>query len=169
METPTPVQPEQDVWSGHPSQILGTKAVLVALLMVVVGLAGFYFLYQTGIYASIITVALVWVGVMTAWWKYLTIRATHYRLTTERLVTARGVVTRRIDELELYRVKDTSVIQPFWGRIINRGDIVLVTSDASSPTLTIHAVAQPERVRELIRKHVEAVRAAKGVREIDVE
>jgi uncharacterized membrane protein YdbT with pleckstrin-like domain len=159
---PATLPPEQVVWTGHPSQFTGTSMHLAAIILVALGVAGGYWL-------SIWVLALVWLGVMMAWWKYLTIRATTYRLTTERLITGQGVFSHRTDEIELYRVKDTTVVQVLWARLANRGDVILVTSDATSPVQVLHAVARPGEVRELIRKHVEAIRTAKGVREVDME
>jgi len=40
-----------------------------------------------------------------------------YRLSTQRLFLIRGLVSRKIEELELFRVRDIQVVQSFWQRI----------------------------------------------------
>jgi hypothetical protein len=49
------------------------------------------------------------------------------------------------------------------------GNLTLVTSDASSPTVTISAIANVEDVREKLRTAVQTERDRKRVREMDVD
>src|SRR5437868_4440703 len=44
--------------------------------------------------------------------QYLFVKVRTYEVTTERVRITTGIVTRRTDELELYRVKDTTLIEP---------------------------------------------------------
>jgi hypothetical protein len=76
---------------------------------------------------------------------------------------------RRTDELELYRVKDTELIEPFYLRIFALGNVVMHTSDRTTPRLVIPAIPDSREVRERIRGQVEAVRKRRGVRELDVD
>jgi hypothetical protein len=76
---------------------------------------------------------------------------------------------RRTDELELYRVKDTELIEPLYLRIVSLGNVVMHTSDRTTPRLVIPAVSDSREVRERIRRQVEEVRKRRGVRELDVD
>lgn len=100
--------------------------------------------------------------------RWLQTRCRRYTLTTERLRLTSGVLSRRTDDLELYRVKDHALEQPMVLRMLGLGNVVLFTSDASTPQVVLPAIHNPVAVRDLIRKHVEERRAAKGVREMDV-
>jgi hypothetical protein len=82
---------------------------------------------------------------------------------------SQGVFTRATEELELYRIKDTALIEPFWLRMFSLGNVVLMTSDRSTPEVIVEAVKNPDEVRELIRAKVEALRDTKRVREVDFE
>lgn len=104
--------------------------------------------------------------VLTAWRMIQTACHT-YTLTTQRLRERSGVLAIRVDELELYRVKDIAVRQPISQRLLGRGQIVLLTSDRSTPRVVLNAVPAPLEVADLIRAHVEQCRVQKGVREID--
>jgi len=79
------------------------------------------------------------------------------------------VIARHSDELELYRVKDTTLTQSPLLRLFRLGDIVLDTSDVSSPRWVIRAVPieRARALRETLRGLVEGLRGRKGVREID--
>jgi len=101
--------------------------------------------------------------------RYLQTKNKVYELTTERLKTTEGVFSKVTDTLELYRVKDLEKRQPFFYRLVGMENVALNTSDASSPFILIEAIPSSVGVADKIRNQVEAVRAQKGVREIDVE
>jgi uncharacterized membrane protein YdbT with pleckstrin-like domain len=102
-------------------------------------------------------------------WKWLVVKNTKYELTTERLRMRHGVLNKKLDELELYRVRDYKLDQPFFLRIFSLGSITLQTSDRTHPTVVLEAIPKAEELREQLRTHVEACRTRKGVRELDVE
>jgi uncharacterized membrane protein YdbT with pleckstrin-like domain len=101
--------------------------------------------------------------------RYLQTKNKVYELTTERLKTTEGVFSKVTDTLELYRVKDLEKRQPFFYRLVGVENVGLNTSDASSPFILIEAIPSSVELADKIRNQVEAVRAQKGVREIDVE
>lgn len=96
-------------------------------------------------------------------------KATQYELTSERILLTTGVFSKQRDELELYRVRDIRIVQSFWLRLVGAGDVVLQTSDRTTPSFTFRAVKLPRDLADSVRMCVEACRQAKGVREIDVE
>ena len=102
-----------------------------------------------------------------ALWKYLATRTTSYQLMTERLVCQQGVFRRTEDEVELYRIKDYTVVAPLLYRWLGLADLVLITSDRTHPELVLKGINDAYQVKELIRTQVEALRTQKGVREID--
>src|SRR6202030_2526779 len=101
--------------------------------------------------------------------RYLQTKNKVYELTTERLKTSEGVFSKVIDTLELYRVKDLETRAPFLYRLVGLENIQVNTSDVSTPFVTIDAIPRAVGLADKIRNHVEAIRAQKGVREIDVE
>ena len=103
-----------------------------------------------------------------ALWRALVTRNTRYELTSQRLKTTRGVFNRITDDVELYRVKDTHFQQTVWQRMVGIGDIVLSTSDTTTPIVTLVDIRDAEHVRERIRTLVEQRRDVKRVRELDV-
>ena len=137
---------EKDVWSGTPSQVvnLGSYIILGLLFWLIVPL--FIFL-----------------------WKWLVIRNTRYELTTQRLRTRHGVLNKEIDEIELYRVRDYKLEQPFFLRMLSLGNIILETSDRTHPHVVLRAVPDAEYLREQLRTYVEECKTRRGVREIDVD
>ena len=88
-------------------------------------------------------------------------------LTDQRLLVESGIIVKRVEALELYRVKDMSVAGTFLQTVFGRGQVILRSTDTTCPTLLINAVPNAVGVSELIRDTVEACRAAKGVRAFD--
>lgn len=100
------------------------------------------------------------------WW---TTRTTVYELTTQRLKIHRGILTRRLEEVELYRVKDYVLEQPLFLRLLGLGNLTLVSSDATTPSIVLRAIAGVAALREQLRTAVQAERDRKRVRELDVD
>lgn len=101
--------------------------------------------------------------------RWLQTKCTKYELSNQRLVTRYGVLNKKTDELELYRVKDYQFEQPILLRFFSLGNIVLRTSDRSHSEVVIRAIENGEELRETLRSHVEACRGKKGVKEVDFE
>ncbi|MDP3850018.1 MAG: PH domain-containing protein [Luteolibacter sp.] len=102
-------------------------------------------------------------------WKYLTVRTRVFELTNERLKITCGVINQHIDEIELYRVKDTQMLRTWWMRLTGLASISLETSDRTLPNLVIPAIRGGSEMREILRKQVEIQRDRKRVREMDFD
>src|SRR5438105_5252456 len=101
--------------------------------------------------------------------RYLQTKNKVYELTTERLKTTEGVFSKITDTLELYRVKDLEMRQPFWSRMCGLENVHINTSDVSTPFVLIDSVPIALGLGDKIRNAVENVRLLKRVREIDIE
>lgn len=136
---------ETTIWEGSPSQWTNFKLFLACGL-------------------------LCWlvVPIFIAAWRWLETSRHVYRVTSQRIIVTQGVLTRRTDQLELYRAKDASLIEPFWLRVIKRGHVDLVTSDSTTPFLRLQAVPNADVLREQLRNAIESLRASKGIRELDI-
>ena len=153
---------EKVIFRGSSSQILNADvlgASLVATIILVIGGIAL----SPWVYAAL-PLVLVFAG-----WKWLGIRCRIYELTTERLRVTRGVITRRTDELELYRVVDVSLVEPFFFRWLGLGNLVITTNDRSTPVVTIPAISGVRELREQLRMSVEACRDRKRVRLTELE
>ncbi len=136
---------ERIIWKGSPSPVLNLKVyVLCGLLCWLI------------------------IPIFIAAWKWLELRQTQYELTSQRFKHRSGIFTRKTDVIELYRIKDLSLEEPFLYRLFSAGNITLYTSDYSSSQLMLEAIPNSEQVAELIRNQVELTRERRHVREIDI-
>ena len=136
---------ETVLWEGSPSQWTNFPVFLICGLL--------FFLV---------------IPLFIAFWRWLETKCFTYRVTSERVVMRQGVFTKRTEEVELYRVKDATLVEPFWLRLVSLGHIDLTTSDRTTPYVRLRAIPHASELREQLRKCVERQRAAKGVRETDL-
>lgn len=113
--------------------------------------------------AAILVVTIPW-----SFWAWLSLRATRITLTSQRLRIKTGVLNTHVEELELYRVRDSSLAQSFWQRMVGIGDVVLDTTDVSTPRVVLRHLKRSETMRETLRAQVERVRRVQKVREIEM-
>jgi len=162
INSPASAAPESTLWQGHTSQWVHFWYYLFCFVLAIGCLVGAAF--TAGLAAiGLVVPVVMWIA---RWW---VTKTTSYELTTQRLRITSGILNRRLDELELYRVKDYSMEQPLMLRLLNLGNLVLVTSDATSPTIAIRAIANVTEVREKLRTAVQHERDRKKVREIDFD
>jgi uncharacterized membrane protein YdbT with pleckstrin-like domain len=136
---------EKIIWEGSPSQVTNLGVYIVCALL--------FFLVVPVFYAI---------------WRWIVTRCFRYAVSDQRIRVTQGVFNKRTDSIELYRVKDVVLLQPFGLRLYGLGNVELRTSDMTSPLLTLHAVPDPASLREKILLAAEARRDVKGVRELDV-
>ena len=152
---------EEVLWKGRPSQLLNLgRHALGVIIAIGVGIGGVFFAPLW----FVLPVPLLWML-----WNFLVVRCRIYELTSERLRLYEGVLNQKVNELELYRVKDTTLEKPFWLRLFGLATLTLDTSDRSHPKVDIEAVADATTLRETLRKQVEYWRDRKRVREVDFE
>jgi uncharacterized membrane protein YdbT with pleckstrin-like domain len=154
---------ESAIWTGSPSQWLNAGWFITCLIGIGV------LVTVAALTAQPLVAALAIIPVIAAFWKYLVVRSTRIDVTTERITTTVGIFTRRKWDMELYRVKDTMLHEPFLLRLVRRANIQIISSDRSSPSVTLPALPNAEWLRQQIRTHVERLRLKRGVREMDMD
>ena len=96
---------------------------------------------------------------------YLSRLNTRYTLTDERLKITSGLLTKKVDEIELFRIKDTKVTQTFLNRLVGIGTISVISSDETENVIISYLPNSINR-REEIRDYSNKSREKKGVRTI---
>lgn len=177
MTAPTP---ERTVWSGSPSPLADLASYVALTAGAIVFTIGFLAL-RRGVTAPALVgdpdprrvfvwlIAAAWVACAVAVLAlYLRARSVRYVLTSERLRVTTGLVSTSTEDLELRRVRDSSVRRPALLRLFGLGDVVLVAGDASTPRQTIRAVRDPDALQSTIRASVQEAYGRGAVREVDV-
>jgi uncharacterized membrane protein YdbT with pleckstrin-like domain len=100
-------------------------------------------------------------------YRYLKTRFISYSFSEDRMIIKEGILSQSVNEIELYRIRDYSVFKPFLLRIFGLGHLQIVSSDRTSPTLTLRAIHQPESVMSQLRDCVEGARKRTQTKEVD--
>ena len=160
---PAPTE-ETVLWKGSPSQWTNFGTFLFCLLLAI-GIVAAYFLVPN---APSLIFACLAVPVLFAFSKWWQTRSQTYEITSERIRTSSGLLSRRTTELELYRVRDYTVVEPFWLRLIGRGNLIIETADRTTSHLVLRAVPTVNVLKDKVRAHTERMRQIRGVRDLEI-
>lgn len=155
---------ESLLWKGTPSQWTNFGTYLFCLILAAGVIAAYVIvtppqpLILAGLAVPVLWILAKWVGT----------RSHVYEITSERVRVSTGILSRLTTELELYRVRDYSVAEPFWLRLVGRGNLILQTADRTNPQIVIRAVPQVNTLKDLIRAHTERMRKLRGVRDLEI-
>jgi uncharacterized membrane protein YdbT with pleckstrin-like domain len=159
------------VWRDPAPHALTRFARIASATILVVGGAGVFAASQleiTLVSDHSVSVALLLLLVAIMWQVaiWLSILTTRYRLTTQRLFSAKGLIFVKKDELELHTVHDITVKYSILERILGFGTIVVHCGDATTPILELEGIDRPDEIKELLRGQAKKLRDRK-VRFID--
>ena len=133
---------EEILFEGRPAAIGSVGALL--LVIVTVGIAAFFL-----------------------WMRTLGRR---YRITTERIVVELGVFSKRLEQIDLYRIQDFVVERSLGQRMMGTGTLILQTMDRTTPEVRIAGIrADVLALYESLRGATETQKRNRGVRLVDYE
>ena len=153
------------LWRGTSSQWTNFGAYLFCLLLAG-GVVTAYLLVTPP--QPLILLGLI-IPVFWALARWIVTRCQRYEVTSERVKITTGLFSRQTNELELYRVRDYSVVEPFWLRLVGCGNVVLVTADRTTPHFALRAVPHAATLKDQIRTHTELMRQRRGVRDLEID
>jgi len=117
--------------------------------------------------ALVLSILTLGLGLLVLLWRS---RSQHYRITTQRVVVERGIFSKRLDQIDLYRINDYVVERPFFQRLLGTGNIVLEALDKTTPELELHGLkTDVVALYEKLRQATEAEKRQRGVRLVDLQ
>ena len=142
--------------------LIGTLAGWGTILLAIAGVALAFMEY--GRY----WIALSGVALLVILWRWLENMAAKYEITEERLIIRRGIISKSIDEIELYRIKDIRIEFTIINQIAGIGRITISSSDETTRDgdLVLANIERAQERRETLRRLVDAARQKRRVREI---
>ena len=100
--------------------------------------------------------------------RILRIKSIHYQLTSQRLRITYGILTRRIIEIELFRIRDLSLAQGFVQRLLTLVTVWAISTDENATRIALFGIKDAMKVKENLRKFVMQSRKATGTRDLDM-
>lgn len=164
---------EKAVWRGSSSQLVNLGSFLLCGLLAAAVITAAVLLRRTlaplGFYGVLLVAAIVLIVLFPALLRWLRVRFQVYEVTSQRLKLTSGIFSRRTQIMELYRVKDYSMHEPFWMRLFKLGTITVITADPTNPQIQLQAIPRAAALLDELRRHVEVCRDAKRVRQVDFD
>lgn len=105
------------------------------------------------------------IPIFVAIYQYFKLKCTVNTITTQKIVTERGMFSKDINELLLKRVIDVKMHQSFGQRLVGLSDIIVYSTDSTSRMLEIKGVRNGRKIWDELRDAVSECR--KGIREIE--
>ncbi len=153
------VEGEETVWEGYysPKNFIGR--MLIGGLLTLAWLYVAFRTWGTSNHVSSIWALGLGVGLALYWlnlgFRYLRAsRGHHYRLTTRRLFVTTGFFRRRVDQIELIRLKDVYMQQSMIGDWLGIGNLVLISSEHTLPKAYLLGIENPRGLMDLVWHHM---------------
>jgi membrane protein YdbS with pleckstrin-like domain len=154
---------EETLWRGTPSPkvLIGRGAGLLLTLIVVVVAAHIFASFTADLTTQSRIISAGWwiaaavfvVQAIRLGMAVLVLRGTMYTITNQRIIIERGVLSKAVSEIDLRTIDDTQFFQSPMHRLLGIGDVTLVSTDRTMPTLVLRDAPDPRALRELIRSH----------------
>ncbi len=103
---------------------------------------------------------------LVAFYKYLRIILARYTLSQETLTVRKGIIARRYDHLELFRIKDYVIHQSAYMRIFRLMSVRLYTTDLTGNVLVLEGIPI-SGIGEMIRDLSQQARLKNRIFEIN--
>ena len=84
-----------------------------------------------------------------------------YILTNQRLIIITGILSKTVDEIELFRVVNSSTTQSMIDVMANLGTITVDSTDMTG-SVCMYKITNPHAVRDALRKQYTIARQKKG-------
>lgn len=120
-----------------------------------------------GLFGLLLAVVTLGISALVGWFRA---QGTSYKITTQRVVIERGVFSKRMEQIDLYRIVDYVVERPFDQRVMGTGNIVLEAMDKTTPEVRLEGLkTDVVALYERLRYSTEQEKKRRGVRVVDVE
>ena len=80
------------------------------------------------------------------------LKSTAYEITPDRIEWSRGILNRRIDNLDMFRVVDIKLHRSLLDCVLGIGTVVVVSKDESDPRFEFNKVRYPRELYDILKK-----------------
>jgi membrane protein YdbS with pleckstrin-like domain len=106
----------------------------------------------TGQYRQLVGIGLIVIVALILLLKMVRLKMTYYEVTPDRIEWSRGILDRRVDNLDMFRVIDLKMRRTIFDCIFGIGAVALVTTDKSDPEFVFEKVRNPRELYDIIKK-----------------
>ncbi len=107
------------------------------------------------------------IGLSIFGYRYLVFKNRRFVVTTDRIESYRGLFSRSMDNIDMWRVNDLRFHQSFSQRLVGVGVVFVESTDATDPTLVIGPVPKAKDLYQRLREAVLEADRRRGVVHIE--
>jgi membrane protein YdbS with pleckstrin-like domain len=160
-----PADDREEVYFHGSPMMRGELGKLLLLWLIAVAIAGAAVYFQPPWY--VITGCIV-VAIVIALVPWIMTKMHRYRISNYRIDFEHGLLSKRIDTLELWHVEDISFQQSLSDRMLGVGTITIVSHDRTTPRLELKSLPNPRPLFDSLKQRIIAVKRQRGVIKMDV-
>jgi len=101
------------------------------------------FIFGLGVAIAVVLILLL---------KALKLKTTYYEVSGDRIEHARGLLDRKVDNLDMFRIIDMKLRRSFLDCIVGVGSVILTTTDKSDPEFVFEKVRDARLLYDAIKK-----------------
>lgn len=103
-------------------------------------------------YCRMFGVGLAILVVLIVLFKAATLKSVHYEVTADRIEWARGIFSRKMDNLDTFRIVDMKLHRSLFDCLVGIGTVTLITKDKTDPEFEFHKVKKPRVLYDVLKK-----------------
>jgi membrane protein YdbS with pleckstrin-like domain len=161
-----PDEPKQVLYAGSPSwrAYFGSYLLICTFAPLVAAVLGYFDPMQAGSTMLAIEIAApLVIGAIAFIVTNLVRKATKVRVTNRSIETEIGILSKRIEVVELWRVKDLRYRQSLLDRLLGIAHIEVFTKDVTTPNLEVVGLPASRQLFEKLRDAIEIQRQSRRV------
>lgn len=105
-------------------------------------------------------------GIVLAW-KIARLKSIRYEISTDRIEWVRGIFSRKIDNLDMFRVVDIKLHRSLLDCILGIGTLTVVTKDQTTPEFHFEKIGNPKAIYDFIKNAALSADRKQGVIHMD--
>jgi membrane protein YdbS with pleckstrin-like domain len=153
------LETEKELFAGHPAMIYSVGQFVPFLVTIVLAIGIGYAVRSYAVESAskdravLYTVlgCLIVCGILVVN-LYLKSLRTYYKITTQRIKRERGVLSKKQESLELFRIDHFEFLKPFGMRLLGYSELHLFSSDAEFENFYVYGVRNLEAMAETLRE-----------------
>ena len=103
-------------------------------------------------YRVIVGLSLAAAALLILLYRIIALKSVCYRISSDRVEWSRGILDRRIDNIDMFRVVDLRLQRSFSDCLVGIGTVVLVTTDKTDPQFEFAKVHKSKQLYDIIKK-----------------
>jgi len=131
---------EETIWRGHPSHYYYMMHYIIgALFLLIAAIVG----HNVWLYAF---------GIALIGYPLIYIYCCKFTITSKRVKTSTGIISRSIDEVYIKNIRSVNVKQDLFERIFNLGTVNIGSAGTAGIEISFSRIPEPVKIKDKIQK-----------------